>query len=43
VDAGKLLILFLNPEVDQRSSSTQANAATKKPQPLEVPVDHCHL
>jgi hypothetical protein len=43
VDVIKLLVQFLKPEVDRRSSSTPAKVATKKLSPLDVPVDHCHL
>jgi hypothetical protein len=43
VDADKLLISFLKPVVDQRSSSTPAKVATKKPMPPKVPVDLCRL
>jgi hypothetical protein len=44
VDAIKVLIPFLKPEVEQRNSSTLAKVVMKKPPPLpEVPIDLCRL
>jgi hypothetical protein len=39
VDVGEVLVLFLKPEVDRRSSSTPTKVTTKKPPPPKVPVD----
>jgi hypothetical protein len=43
VDASKLLVSFLKPEVDRMSSSTPAKVTTKKSSPPEVPVDLSRL
>jgi hypothetical protein len=45
VDVGKLLVLFLKPELDRSCFLTLAKVVTKKPPPPlpEVPVDLYYL